>query len=88
MYTVKSIIFQKNMSNVWGFPGGIAVKNMPANVPDMGSIPGSGRSLEKEVAVHSSVLAWEIPWTEEPGRLQSMGSQRARHDLATKQHAE
>ena len=68
MYTVKSIIFQKNMSNLWGFPGGIAVKNMPANVPDMGSIPGSGRSLEKEVAVHSSVLAWEIPWTEEPGQ--------------------
>ena len=57
------------MSNFGGFPGGIAVKNMPANVPDMGSIPGSGRPSEKEVAVHSSVLAWEIPWTEEPGRL-------------------
>ena len=36
--------------------------------------------LEKEMATHSSTLAWKIPWTEEPGRLQSMGSQRVRHD--------
>ena len=35
---------------------------------------------EKEMATHSSILAWEIPWTEEPGRLQSMGSHRVRHD--------
>ena len=41
--------------------------------------------LEKEMATHSSILAWEIPWTEEPGGLQSMGSQRVRHDLVTKQ---
>ena len=41
--------------------------------------------LEKGMATHSSILVWEIPWTEEPGRLQSMGSQRVRHDLATKQ---
>ena len=39
--------------------------------------------LEKEMAAHSSILAWEIPWTEEPGRLQSMESQRVRHDWAT-----
>ena len=39
--------------------------------------------LEKEMAIHSSTLAWKIPWTEEPGRLQSMGSQRVRHDWAT-----
>ena len=39
--------------------------------------------LEKEMAAHSSTLAWKIPWTEEPGRLQSMGSQRVRHDWAT-----
>jgi len=39
--------------------------------------------LEKEMAPHSSILAWKIPWTEEPGRLQSMGSQRVRHDGAT-----
>ena len=36
--------------------------------------------LEKEMATHSSILAWKIPWTEEPGGLQSMGSQRVRHD--------
>jgi len=39
--------------------------------------------LEKEMAIHSSTIAWKIPWTEEPGRLQSMGSQRVRHDWAT-----
>ena len=37
-------------------------------------------ALEKEMATHSSILAWEVPWTEEPGRLQSMGSQRIGHD--------
>ena len=36
--------------------------------------------LKKEMAIHSSILAWEIPWTEEPGGLQTMGSQRVRHD--------
>ena len=41
--------------------------------------------MEKEMATHSSVLAWEILWTEEPGGLQSTGPQRVRHDLATKQ---
>ena len=40
---------------------------------------------EKEMTTHSSILAWEIPWTEEPGRLQSMGLQRVRHNLATEQ---
>ena len=41
--------------------------------------------LEKEMATHSSILAWEIPWTEKPGKLQFMGSQRVGHDLPTKQ---
>ena len=41
--------------------------------------------LETEMATHSSIFAWEIPWTEEPGELQSMGSQRAKYSLATKQ---
>ena len=41
--------------------------------------------LEKEMATHSSILAWEIPWTEESGGLQYIGSQRLRHDLVTKQ---
>ena len=42
--------------------------------------PGREGPLEKEMATHSSTLAWEIPWTEEPGGLQSMGSQRVGHD--------
>ena len=42
-------------------------------------------TLEKEIATHSSTLAWEILWTDEPGGLQTMGSQRVRHNLATKQ---
>ena len=42
-------------------------------------------SLEKEMVTHSSILAWEIPWTEEPGGLQSMRSQRVKQDLVTKQ---
>ena len=41
--------------------------------------------LEEGMVTHSSILAWGMPWTEEPGRLQSMGSRRVRHDLVTKQ---
>ena len=52
------------------------VKNQPANAGGLGSTPGSGRSLEKEMAVYSSILAWEIAWTEEPGGLQSTGLQK------------
>ena len=47
-------------------------KNLPANVGDLGSISGSGRSPGEEMATHSSILDWEIPWAEEPGGLQSM----------------
>ena len=47
----------------------------------MGSIPGLGRSPRKEMATHPSILAWEIPWTEESGRLQSMGSQKSQTGL-------
>ena len=50
---------------------------------DMGLIPGLGRSSREEMAIHSSILAWRIPWTEEPGELQSMGLQRVRHNLVT-----
>ena len=52
-----------------GFPGGSAVKNLPANVGDVGLIPGPEDSLEKEMATQFSVLAWEISWIEEPGGL-------------------
>ena len=47
---------------------------------DLGLIPGSGKSLEEGPATHASILSWKIPWTEEPGRLQSIGLQRAGHD--------
>ena len=71
-----------------GFPGGSVVKkkkNLPANAGDVVSIPDWEDPLEEETATHSSILAWEIPWTEEPARLQSMRSQRVRHGWATKQ---
>ena len=68
-----------------GFPGGSVIRSLPANAGNMGSIPGSGRSLGEKMATYSSILAWEIPWTDEPGGLQSMRLQRVRHDLATKQ---
>ena len=51
------------------------VKNLPAVAGDLGSIPRLRRSLEKGMATHSSILAWRILWTEEPGRLQSRESQ-------------
>ena len=59
------------------------VKNLPVNAGDkrdMGLIPGSGRSLGEEMVHYSSILAWRILWIEDPGGLQSMGSQRAGHD--------
>ena len=57
------------------------VKNLLANAGDIGSIPGSKDFLEKEMATHSSTLAWEIPWTEEPGGLQSMVSLKSQARL-------
>ena len=56
----------------WGlFPGGSDGKESSCNVVDLGSIPGLGRSLEKGTANHYSILAWGIPWTDEPGKLYS-----------------
>ena len=60
-------------------------KNLPASAGDAGdtgSIPGSGRSLKKEMTTHSSMLSWEILWTEEPGGLQSKGSQKSQTGLS------
>ena len=63
----------------WGFPGGSMVKNLPAKqetlMAGVGSL-GQEDPLEEEMATHSSILAWKIPWTEEPGGLQSVGWQR------------
>ena len=61
---------------VWDFPGGLVVNNPPANAGAMGSIPDPGRPPEEENGNPSSILAWRTPWTEEPGGLQAMGSQR------------
>ena len=49
-----------------GFPGNSVLKKPPANAGDAGSVPGLGRTLEEELAIHSSILAWKIPWIEEP----------------------
>ena len=61
-------------------PGGSMVKNLPVHAGDAGSSPGLGTSLEQEMATHSSILAWRMRWTEEPGGLLSTGSQRVGHD--------
>ena len=58
-----------------GFPGGSDGKESACNVGDLGLIPGSEDPLEKGMATNASILAWEIPWTEEPSGLKSMGSQ-------------
>ena len=62
-----------------GFSGGSVVKNLPANAGDTGSIPGLERSPEDKIATHFSILAWKIPRTEAPGRLQSMGVTKSYH---------
>ena len=71
-----------------GFPSGSAVKNLPTlqEIRQQLQVQFLGQEdpVEKEMATHSSILAWKILWTEEPGRLLSMGSQK-RHGLATKQ---
>ena len=61
------------------------VKNSPAKQEMQVQSQGWEDPLEKEMATYSSILAWEIPWTEEPGRLQSMGSQRDGQNLVTEQ---
>ena len=61
----------------------LVVKNLPANtedITDAGAIPELGRSPGGEMAIHFSILPWRIPWTKEPGGLQSIRSQRVGHD--------
>ena len=83
---VTTSVFEGRASQV-----ALGVKNLPPNagdirdsssIPRLGTSPGGGGG---HIATHSSILAWKIPWIEESGGLQSMGSQRVRHDLATKQ---
>ena len=75
----------KMFINSYPIPGGSVVKNLPANAGDWVQSLGQEDPLEEEMATHSSILAWKTPWTEEPGRLQSMGLQRVRYDLVTNQ---
>ena len=66
-YRVFSVIIKVTLQRALSFSGGSVVKHLPANV---GLVTGWGNALEKEMTTHSSILAWEIPWTEEPGGLQ------------------
>ena len=63
-----------------GFPGGSNVKHLPAMRETWVRSLGWEDPEEKEMATHSSILAWKLPWMEKPGRLQSMGSQSVEHD--------
>ena len=64
----------------WGFHGGSVVKNLPAIQETQVQSLAQEYLLEKEMATHSCILAWRIPWTEKPSGLQSMGLQTVRHD--------
>ena len=72
--------FLRQVLTPWGFPDGSVVKNLPANAGDVGLIPGWEDALKKDMATHSSILAWRIPRTEAPGGLQSMGLQKVRYN--------
>ena len=68
---------------LWASQVALVGKNLPANegdTRDVGSIPGQEDPLEEGMATHFSILAWRMPWTEEPGSLQSMGSHSVGHD--------
>ena len=68
---------QTGYKEVKGFPGGSAVENLPAMQETRIWSLGQEDPLEKEVATHSSILAWRIPWTEEPGGTQSLGKKES-----------
>ena len=75
--------FQSHVARRGASQVALVVKNLPTkagDIRDAGSIPGREDPLEEGMATHSSILAWRIPRREEPGGLQSIGSQRVRHD--------
>ena len=76
MFQVSSKVTQLYIYMYLGFPLGSVVKESPCNEGDLCSIPGFGRYAQRDMISHSSILAWRISWTEEPSRLQSIGSQR------------
>ena len=67
----------------WGYLVGQMLKNLPSMQKTWVRSLGRKDPLEKEMGIHSSILAWRIPWTEKPGRLQSMGLQTVGHDWVT-----
>ena len=67
---------RRPLPHLQDFPGGTGVKNLPMQETQVQSL-GQEDPLEKEMATHTSMLAWEISWTEDPGGLQSMGSQKS-----------
>ena len=72
-----------------GLPWWLSSKESTCNIEDIGdtgSIPGLGRSLEEEVATHSSILAWNIPWTEEPDKLTVHGVAKSQTQLSVRAH--
>ena len=66
----------------FGLPRWLSGKESAYDAGDAGSIPGREDPLEEEMVTHSSILAWGIPWTEEPGGLQSLGSQNSQTRLS------
>ena len=80
-FKMNSLIYDIKINVIrLGFPGGSVVKNLPAKQKTWVRSLGGEDPLEEVVATHSSILAWEIPWTEKPGGLWSTGSQRVGHD--------
>ena len=72
----------KSVTQISGFPDGSDSKESACNVEDLALIPGAGRSLEKGMVIHSSILAWRIPWTEEPGKATVHGVTKSRTRLS------
>ena len=74
--------YWEDPSQLWGFPGGLVVKNLPDNTGDMGFIPESGRSPGERNSNPLQYSCWEIPWKEVPGGLQSLGSRKSQMPLS------
>ena len=82
-YNDWTLVFNACLWYKWGFLGSLAVTSLPAMQEAL--VRSLGDPLEKGMATHSSTLAWGMPWTEGPGRTQSMRSRRVRYNLAVKQ---
>ena len=83
---LKRFSSSSSIKQLWNFPGGSALKNLPTLQETQVRILDQEDPLEEGMATRSSLLAWRIPWTEEPGGLQSIGLQRIRHDWSNWAH--